>query len=97
MVASRRLWGEDKQRSAQHQARRRGELGVEALLEDGGRSGEEGGLRSGVEAGGPVDEEDDAGGEKAEHEYGPSQSPPAGPGGGDPERRGDQRHRDQEV
>ena len=37
----------------------RGELGVEAVLEDRGRAGEARGLRAGVEPRGQVDEEDD--------------------------------------
>ena len=44
MVAGCRFWGEDEKQTAQDQARRRGELGVEALLEEGGGAGEQGGL-----------------------------------------------------
>ena len=64
MVAGRRFRGEDEQGAAQHQPARRGELGVEALFEDRRRTREQRGLRAGVEAGGPVDEEDDGGAEQ---------------------------------
>ena len=52
MVAGCRFWGEDEEQAAQDHARRRGQLGVEALLENGGGAGEQGGLRAGVQAGG---------------------------------------------
>ncbi len=58
MVAGCRLWGEDEQQSADHQPGGGGQLGVEALLEHRGRTGEERGLRAGVEPGRPVDQED---------------------------------------
>ena len=61
MVAGCRFRGEDEQSAAQHQPPRGGELGVEALFEHRRRAGEQGGLRAGVKAGRPVDEEYEGG------------------------------------
>jgi hypothetical protein len=45
MVAGCRLWGEDEQRTAEHHAPRRGDLGVEAVGEDRLGTGEASQLR----------------------------------------------------
>jgi elongation factor G len=98
MVAGRRLWGQDKEQSGQHQAARRGELGVEASAEDGGRSGEAGRLCALVEPGRHVDEEDDREGERAEGDDDATEAPPAPVGRDDHrQRRGQQGHRQQQV
>ena len=68
MVAGRRLRGEYEQRSAQHQARRGGDLGVEAVVEDGACAGEAGGWPAVVETGRQVDEEDDGETERSQRE-----------------------------
>jgi hypothetical protein len=68
MVAGRRLWGEDEQQPAQHHAARGGDLGVVALGEDGVGTREARQLGGRVEAGRPVDEEDDPDAEGAEQE-----------------------------
>ena len=83
MVAGCRFRGEDEQSAAQHQPPRRGELGVEALLEDRGRAGEQRGLRAGVEAGRPVDEEDYGGAEEPEDEDHPPELRSAATGRGE--------------
>ena len=97
MVAGRRFRGEDEQGATQHQPSRRGELGVEAILEDRCRAGEEGCLRAGVEAGGPVDEEDDGGAQQAEDEDDPAQLRPPPAGRGQRQHGGQQPHGHQQV
>ena len=73
MVAGRRLWGCNEERSAQHQAGRGGDLGIEAVVEDGLGAGEARGLCADVEAGGKVDEQDHGETEQAEGEDDPAQ------------------------
>ena len=98
MVAGRRFWGQDKQQPGQHQTPRRGELGIEAVAEDGGRSREARGLRSLVETGGHVDEQCDREAEGAEGEDDSAEAaaaPVASDEGG--EHRGQQGDRQQQV
>jgi hypothetical protein len=66
MVAGRRLWGRNEERSAQHQAGRGGDLGVEAVVEDGLGTGEARRLAAGIDACRQIDEEDDGEAEQAE-------------------------------
>jgi hypothetical protein len=73
MVAGRRLWGRNEERSAKHQACRGGDLGVEAVVEDGLGTGEARGLAAGIEAGRQVDEEDHSEAEQPEREDDPAQ------------------------
>jgi hypothetical protein len=73
MVAGRSLWGEDEQEASHHQARGGGQLGVEALVEDGAGAGEARGLRPGVEAGPHVDGEDHGEAERPEDEDDPAE------------------------
>jgi hypothetical protein len=77
MVAGRGFWGDNEQRAAQHQARRSGDLGVEAVVEDRFGAGETGGLGAGVEACRKVDEKNHGDAEQAEHKDDPTQPPPS--------------------
>ncbi len=77
MVAGRRLWSEDEQHSAQHQAGGSGDLGIEAVVEDGLCAGEARGLGAHVEARRQVDEEDHGEAEESEGEDDPAQPAPA--------------------
>ncbi len=95
MVAGCRSWGEDEQQAAEHQPARRGELSVEAVGQDRGGAGEAGRLRTGVEPGRHVDDEDDSGAERAERENDPSEAPPPAAKDEDADRRRQQRHRDE--
>jgi hypothetical protein len=93
MVAGCRLRGQDEKRSAQHQAARRGKLGVEAVLQDCRRSGEARGLDALVEAGGHVDEERDREAERSEGEDDAAEARAAGVSRRDDgEQGGEQRH-----
>jgi hypothetical protein len=74
MVAGRRFWGDNEQHAAQHQPRRRGDLGVEAVVEDGLGAGEAGGLNAGVQARRQVDQQNDGEAEQAEQEDDPPQT-----------------------
>ncbi len=97
MVAGRRLWGHNEEKPAQHQSRRGGDLGVEAVVEDRLGAGEAGGLSARVEAGRQVDEEDDGEAEQAEREDDPPQpSPPLVAQDDEGEGSGQQRHWDKE-
>jgi hypothetical protein len=98
MVAGRRFWGHNEQRAAQHQARRRRDLGIEAVIEDCLGAGEAGGLGARVESGRQVDQEDDGEAEQAEGENDPPQ-PASSPvvQHGEGEDCGKQRHRDKQV
>jgi hypothetical protein len=58
MVAGRRLRGRDQQQAAEHQAGRRGDLGVEAVEQDGGGGGEARRLGAGVEPSRQIDQQD---------------------------------------
>jgi hypothetical protein len=68
MVAGRRHRSEYEQRSGQHQRRRGGELGVEAVAQDGGGAGELRGLSALVEPGRHVDQERDGEAERPKRE-----------------------------
>jgi hypothetical protein len=81
MVAGRGSRSQNEQDSGEHQPRRRGELRVEAALQNRRRPREPGRLRSGVEAGGPVDEENHGEAGKAEEEHDATEAAAAGPGG----------------
>ena len=74
MVAGRCFWGEDEQGTAQHQPGRRGDLGVEAVVEDRPGAGEAGGLGSSVKTRRQVDKEDDGEAEQAKQEDDPPQA-----------------------
>jgi len=74
MVAGRRFWGCNEERSAQHQAGRGGNLGIEAVVEDGLGAGEARRLAAGIEPGREVDEEDYGEAEQPEGEDDPAQS-----------------------
>ncbi len=74
MVAGRRFWGCNEERSAQHQAGRGGDLGVEAVVEDSLGTGEARRLVARVEAGREINEEDDGEAEQPEGEDDPAQS-----------------------
>jgi hypothetical protein len=98
MVAGRRFWGHNEERTTEHQAGGSGDLGVEPVIEDCLRSREERGLGAGVEPGRQVDQQDDGKAEQAEGEDDPPQPTSSsvakdhqGKGGGE------QRHRDQQV
>jgi len=98
MVAGRRSWGHNEQRSSQHQASRRGDLGVEAVVDDGLRSREAGGRRADVEARRQIDEERHGEAEQAEPEDDASGAVPALVAHRDErERTGQERHRNQQV
>jgi hypothetical protein len=97
MVAGRRLWGEDEQQAAEHHAPGRGDLGVEALGEDGFRAREAGQLGGRVEAGGPVDEQDDRDAQGAEQEDRPTEAGAVAARRDHRERCGQQRDRNQHV
>jgi hypothetical protein len=97
MVAGRRFWGHNEERTAQHQAGGGGDLGVETGTEDRLGAGESGGLRARVEAGRKIDEEDDGEAEQAEHEDDSAQSsPPLVAQHDEGENGGKQCHRDQQ-
>jgi hypothetical protein len=68
MVAGRCFRGEDEQGAAEHQAGGGGDLGVEAVVEDGGGAGEARGLLARVEPRRQVDQEDNREAERPEHE-----------------------------
>ncbi len=96
MVAGRRLWGHNEERTAEHQPGCGGDLGVEAVVQDRLRSREEGGLGAGVQPCRQVDQEDDGKAEQAERKDDPPQPPTTpvaqyrqGQGGGQ-QRDGDQ-------
>ncbi len=76
MVAGRGFWSHNEERSAQHQAGRGGDLGVEAVVENGLGAGEARGLGTHVEAGGKVDEEDHGEAEQAEGKDDSAQAAP---------------------
>ena len=59
MVAGGRFRGEDEQCAAQHQSRRRGDLGEEAVVEDRLGAGETRGLGARIEPGRQIDEKGD--------------------------------------
>ena len=59
MVAGRRLWSEDEQQAADHQPGGGGDLGVEAVEQDGARAGEARAELADVETSRKVYEEDD--------------------------------------
>ncbi len=75
MVAGCRLWGHNEECAAEHQAGCRGDLGIEAVVEDRLRSGEAGCLGAGVEARRQVDQERHGDAEQAERKDDPSQPP----------------------
>jgi hypothetical protein len=58
MVAGRRLWGCNEERSAQHQAGCGGDLGIEGVIKDGLRAREARRLAARIEARWEIDEED---------------------------------------
>ncbi len=97
MVAGCGLWGCNEQQTGQHQARRGGQLGVETIVEDGGRAGELRCVSTLVEPGRQVDEEDDREAEQTEGEDGPAQPPPPGAQHDAGKRGGEQRHAKQQV
>ena len=68
MVAGCRFWGGNEEQRAQYQPRERGDLAIETISQDGGRSGEPGRLFAGVEPGREIDQEDDRETEKADGE-----------------------------
>jgi elongation factor G len=98
MVAGRGFWGDNEQRAAEHQAGGRGDLSVEAVVEDGLGAGEAAGLGADIQPAREVDEEDDGEAEQAEHEDDPAQPAPPLPEQGDEgERAGEQGDGDEEV
>ncbi len=87
MVAGRQLGSVGEQQTARHQADRRGQLEVEAALEDRVGARVAGRLDFRVEAGRQVDQEDDREAEQAEREdEAPQPRPP--PAQGDHGKRG---------
>jgi elongation factor G len=74
MVAGGGFWGDNEERTAQHQAGGGGDLGVEAVVEDGLGAGEARGLDTRVEPGRQVDQKDHGETEQAEHEDDPPQA-----------------------
>jgi hypothetical protein len=98
MVAGRCLWGEDEHRAAEHQAGRGGDLGVEAVVEDGSGAGEARGLGASVETGRQVDQKDDREAEQTEDEDDAAETPPSRVAHRQHcQCRGKQRHRQQQV
>jgi hypothetical protein len=98
MVAGRRLWGHHEKRAAQHQPRRRGDLGVEAVVENRLGAGEAAGCGADVQSTRKVDEEDDGKAEQPQRKDDPSQSAPALPAQSHQgECGGEQSDKDQEV
>ena len=97
MVAGCRLWGEDEQRAAQHHARCRRDLGVEAVGQDGIGAGEAGQLGRGVETRRPVDEQDHREAQPAEQEYRPAEAGPPPSGRENRDGRDQQGDRDQQI
>jgi hypothetical protein len=76
MVAGRRLWGCNEQHSAQHQAGRGGNLGIEGVIKDGLGAGEARRLRTYVEASWEIDKEDHGKADQPEREDDPTQAAP---------------------
>jgi hypothetical protein len=97
MVAGRSPWGSHQQQTAEDQPDRGGQLGVEAILEHGRRARELGCLRAGVEPGRQVHQEDDREAERSEAGDDATQPSPARAQRAHGERRGQQRHWDEEV
>ena len=98
MVAGRRLWGCNEQRAAQHQARRSGDLGIEAVVENRPGAGEARGLGAAVEPRRQVDQEDHGEAEQAEHEDDPPDAAPALVAQRGERKCGrEQRHRNQQI
>ncbi len=97
MVAGRRFWGEEEQRSTQHHSGRGGELRVKALDQDGLCTGEAGELGVGVETRRSVDDENDGGAKRAQQEDQAPRACPAPAGGEQGEGRGEQGDRDQHI
>ena len=82
MVAGGGFWGDNEERAAQHQAGGRGDLGVEAVVEDGLGAGEATRLGTNVQPARKVDEEDDGEADQAEREDDPAQPAPPFPAQG---------------
>ena len=97
MVAGRGSRSENEQQSAEHQPGRGRQLGVEAALQHRRRPREAGRLGAGVEAGGPVDEEDDGEAEEAEDEDDPAEPVAPCPDREQGERHGDSADRGEQV
>jgi hypothetical protein len=97
MVAGRCLWSDDQQQSPEHQACRRGDLGVEAVEQDRGRAGEARGERAGVLAGRQIDQQDDREAQRSEGEDDSAEAAAAAAQDGERQRCGEQRHREQHV
>jgi hypothetical protein len=73
MVAGRRLWGCNEERSAQNQACGSGDLSVEAVVEHRLGAGEARGLRTYIETVRKIDQQDYGEAEQAEGEDNPAQ------------------------
>jgi hypothetical protein len=98
MVAGCRLWGHHEKRATQHQPRRCGDLGVEAVVENRLGAGEAGGRGTDVQSTREVDEEDDREAEQAQGEDDPAQPAPSLVAQGEQgECGGEQGDGDQEV
>jgi hypothetical protein len=96
MVSGRGPRSENEQQSAEHQARRGRQLGVEAALQHRRGPREAGRLRPGVEAGGPVDEKDDGQAEETEEEDDSAEPVAPRPDREQGERDGDRSDRDEQ-
>jgi hypothetical protein len=97
MVAGCRLWSADQQQGTQHHPGDRGQLAVEAVLEDRARSGEAGGLRALVEAGRAVDQEDHREADQAKDEDTAAEVASARAHRHRGERGGKRRNREQQI
>jgi hypothetical protein len=98
MVAGRRFWGRNEERSPQHQPGSRSDLGVEAVVEHGLGTGEAIGRGADVLATREVDEEDDQEAEQAQPEDDPPDTTPSSLAQcEESEGGGEQRNRNQEV
>jgi elongation factor G len=98
MVAGRRRWSENEQQAAEHQSRRRGDLGVEAVEQDSARAGEARAELADVQAGREIHEQDDREAEQAEPEDDAAEAAAAAVAQ-DRQRQdgGERRHRQQQV
>jgi hypothetical protein len=98
MVAGCRLWGDNEEGAAQHQADRGGELYVEGGVEDRLGAGEARRRRADAGSRRQVDEEDDGEAEGAEDEDDPAEAAAALVAQhGEGESRGEQGHRHEQV
>jgi len=98
MVAGRRFWGHNEERTTKHQTGCGGDLGIEAVKEDSLRAGEARSLDAGIDPRRQVDQQDHGEAEQAEGKDDSPQAPPPPVMEHDEgEGSGQQRHRNQQV